>query len=79
MKKQIIELIAIVLLCAPCALTSCADQNSTAKTSSLTASFVTTNSRATDGDSETDENMRKADDYWLPPGRAEGQPYSRPR
>jgi YHS domain-containing protein len=24
-----------------------------------------------------DENIRKADDYWLPPGRAQGQPYNR--
>jgi hypothetical protein len=23
------------------------------------------------------ENMRKADENWLPPGRAEGQPYNR--
>jgi len=29
--------------------------------------------------SNTDENTRKADDYWLPTGRAEGQPYNRPR
>ena len=27
--------------------------------------------------SNIDENIRKADDYWLPPGRAEGQPYNR--
>ena len=27
--------------------------------------------------SNIDENMRKAEDYWLPPGRAEGQPYNR--
>ena len=27
--------------------------------------------------SNIDENIRKADDYWLPPGRAEGQPYYR--
>jgi YHS domain-containing protein len=27
--------------------------------------------------SNIDENMRKADDYWLPAGRAEGQPYNR--
>ena len=27
--------------------------------------------------SNIDENMRKADDYWLPPGRAAGQPYNR--
>ena len=26
--------------------------------------------------SNIDENIRKADDYWLPPGRAEGQPYN---
>jgi YHS domain-containing protein len=24
-----------------------------------------------------DENIQKADDYWLPPGRAQGQPYNR--
>jgi hypothetical protein len=23
------------------------------------------------------ENIRKADDYWVPPGRAQGQPYDR--
>ena len=27
--------------------------------------------------SNIDENIRKADDYWLPPGRAQGQPYNR--
>jgi len=27
--------------------------------------------------SNVDENIRKADDYWLPPGRAQGQPYNR--
>jgi YHS domain-containing protein len=27
--------------------------------------------------SNIDENIRKADDYWLPRGRAEGQPYNR--
>src|SRR5271165_2344559 len=27
--------------------------------------------------SNIDENIRKADDYWVPLGRAEGQPYSR--
>jgi NAD(P)-dependent dehydrogenase (short-subunit alcohol dehydrogenase family) len=27
--------------------------------------------------SDIDENVRKADDYWLPSGRAEGQPYNR--
>jgi hypothetical protein len=27
--------------------------------------------------SNIDENIRKADDNWLPLGRAEGQPYSR--
>jgi hypothetical protein len=28
------------------------------------------------GPESTQENIRKADDYWLPPGRAEGQPYN---
>jgi YHS domain-containing protein len=27
--------------------------------------------------SNIDENIRKADDYWLPRGRAQGQPYNR--
>ena len=27
--------------------------------------------------SNINENIRKADDYWLPPGRAQGQPYNR--
>jgi YHS domain-containing protein len=27
--------------------------------------------------SNIDQNIRKADDYWLPPGRAQGQPYNR--
>ena len=27
--------------------------------------------------SNIDENIRKSDDYWLPPGRAEGRPYDR--
>jgi YHS domain-containing protein len=27
--------------------------------------------------SNIDKNIRKADDYWLPPGRAAGQPYNR--
>ena len=27
--------------------------------------------------SNVDENIRKANDYWLPPGRAQGQPYNR--
>jgi len=79
LKKHTIQLIAIVMLGAPCSLTSCADQNSTAKTSSRTVTLMTANSGAIDGDPKTDENIRKADDYWLPPGRAEGQPYSRPR
>jgi hypothetical protein len=75
-KKHTIQLIAIVMLGAPCVLTSCADQNSTAKTSSRTVRLVTANSGAIHGDPKTDENIRKADDYRLPPGRAEGQPYN---
>ena len=79
MKRHTIQLIAILMLGAPCSLTSCADQNSTAKTSSRTVTLMTANSGAIDGDPKTDENIRKADDYWLPPGRAEGQPYNGPR
>jgi hypothetical protein len=44
MKKHNIHLVAIVVLGAACALTSCVGQNSTAKTSRLTAAFMTTNS-----------------------------------
>jgi len=79
LRKHTIQLIALLTLGAPCFLTSCADQNSTAKTSSRTVAFVTANGGATYRDPKTDENIRKADDYWLPPGRAEGQPYNRPR
>jgi YHS domain-containing protein len=32
---------------------------------------------AKDFRSNIDENIRKADDYWLPSGRAQGQPYNR--
>ena len=73
MKKYAIQPMAIVVLAAACFLTSCAAQNSTARTSSLGARFVAPNSSAKYDDPPT------AEDYWLPPGRAEGQPYYRPR
>ena len=79
LKKHGMRQIAIVALGALCFLTSCANQNSTAKTSSLCAGFVTANSSAIYGDPKAYENIRKADDCWFPPGRAEGQPYNRPR
>jgi hypothetical protein len=79
LKKRTIQLTAIVALGAACFLTSCANQSSTAKRSSLLAGFVTANASAIYSDPKTDENIRKADDYWLPPDRARGEPYNRPR
>ena len=73
MRKYAIQLMAIVVLGAACFLTSCATQNSTARTSSLGARFVAPNSSAKYDDPPP------AEDYWLPPGRAVGQPYHRPR
>ena len=77
MKKYAIQLMAIVVLAAACFLTSCAAQNSTARTSSLGARFVAPISSAKYDDPPADPPT--AEDYWLPPGRAEGQPYYRPR
>ena len=62
LKKHAFRLIAIVALGAPCSLTSCADQNSSAKTSSLTSAFVTVNSSASYGDPKTHENIRNAEE-----------------
>ncbi|MBV8279826.1 MAG: hypothetical protein JO170_31810 [Verrucomicrobia bacterium] len=73
MNKYAIQLMAIVVLGAACFLTSCAAHNSTARTSSVSARFVAPNSSVKYDDPPTTE------DYWLPPGRAEGQPYYRPR
>lgn len=65
MKRHTIQLIAILMLGAPCSLTSCADQNSTVKTSSHTVALVAANSSATYGDPKTDEDMRNADEQWV--------------
>jgi hypothetical protein len=62
LKRHTIELIAIVILGAVCPLTSYAEQNSTAKTPSISAAFVTANSRATHGEPATVQNIRKAEE-----------------
>ena len=62
LKRHTIELIAIMILSAVCPLTSCAEQNTTAKTSSLSAAFVTASSRATYGDPATVQNIREAEE-----------------
>jgi Aldo/keto reductase family len=77
MKKDGIQLMTIVILDAACFLASCAVHNSTAIKSSLSAGFVAPNSSAK-YDAPPDDPAT-AEDYWLPPGRAEGQPYYRPR
>ena len=67
LKRYTIELIAILILGAVCPLTSCAERNSAAQTSSLSAAFVTANSRATNADPATVQNIRKAeaaDERW---------------
>ena len=62
LRKHTIQLIAIAMLGAPCFLTSCEDQSSTAEASSRTAAFLTANAGATYGDPQTHENMRPADE-----------------
>jgi hypothetical protein len=77
MKKYGMQLMTIVILGAACFLTSCAAHNSTALKSSLSARFVAPNS--SDKYDAPADDPPTAEDYWLPPGRAEGQPYDRPR
>jgi hypothetical protein len=61
LRKHTIPLIAVLTLGVPFSL-ACADQNPTAKTSSRTVAFVTTNAGATYGGPKTDENIRNADE-----------------
>jgi hypothetical protein len=76
--QSIPRLLFMVPVIYSIAFAACSDVAGTAGThATVNLQSCSTADNAKEFRSNIDENIRKADDYWLPPGRAEGQPYNR--